>query len=304
MSRWDGIEEFVAVYVAGTFSGAAKVLGVSTSHVSRAIARLENRIEAPVFFRTTRTMALTDIGRVLVEQCQRIIDEREEAFALVSGRGEPQGELRLTCSTTLGERFVAPIVRRFAEDNPRLSVTIELTNRLIDLTAEGYDLAVRTGHLSDSRLIATRIASRRHVLCAAPAYLDRVGRPATVDDLSGHECLTGTTTTWHFCVDGQDQVFRPKGRWRCNNGVAVVDAALAGMGVCQLPEFYVVPYIASGRLEAMLEDSRASDEPIWAVYPKRRHLLPKVRYLVERLRGELGPALHGRDGQVRDLGAN
>ena len=291
MSQWGGIDEFVAVVTAGSFAGAAQSLSVSTSHISRAVARLENRIQAPVFFRTTRRVTLTDTGRVLFEQCQRIIQERDEAFAMVNGAGEPQGELRLTCSTALGERFVVPIVRRYAMEHPRLNVAIELTNRVIDLVAEGYDLAVRTGQLQDSRLVGTRIATRQHFLCAAPSYLDRHGRPTTIDELTNHECLIGTSPIWHFQADERDQVFRPKGRWRCNNGYAVVDAALAGMGLCQLPEFYVLPHIEAGRLEAILPKVQVTNEPIWAVYPQRRHLLPKVRYLVDRLRLELGPAI-------------
>jgi len=279
------------VETAGSFAGGAHALGVSTSHVSRAIARLENRIQAQLFFRTTRKVTLTDTGRVLVEQFRRIIQERDDALAAISNMGEPQGELRLTCSTALGERFVAPIVRRFAAENPDLRVAIELTNRLVDLVGEGYDLAVRTGHLTDSRLIGTRIASRRLYLCGAPAYLDTHGRPRTVADLAAHQCLIGTASTWHFRVDGRDHIFRPKGRWHCNSGATIVDAALANMGLCQLPEFYVLPHIAKGELETVLDDVRANDEPIWAVYPQRRHLLPKVRKLVERMRAELGPAL-------------
>lgn len=292
MTRWDGIEEFVAVASAGSFAGGAQALGVSTSHVSRAIARLEDRIQAQVFFRTTRKVTLTDTGRVLVEQCRRIIRERDEVLAMASRGEEPQGELRLTCSTALGERFVAPILRRFAQENPRLSVTIDLTNRLVDLVAEGYDLAIRTGHLADSGLVGTRIASRRFRLCASPAYLDRMGRPRGIEDLPRHDCLVGTSATWHFQVDGEEHAFRPKGRWRCNSGEAVVDAALAGMGLCQLPEFYVRPHIAAGRLEAVLDDVRAGGEPIWAVYPQQRHVPPKIRDLVRRLRSELGPALN------------
>lgn len=289
MSRWDGIEEFAAVAATGSFAGAAQRLGLSTSHVSRAVARLEARIDARLFFRTTRKVTLTDSGRSLFEQCRRLIDQLDEAIA--SASSEPQGELRLTCSTALGERFVAPIVRRFASDYPRTSVTLELTNRIVDLVSEGFDLAIRTGHLADSRLVATRIASRRLHLCASPAYLDVAGRPQSVDALAEHECLVGTSTTWHFKAEGAERTFRPKGRWRCNSGTAVVDAALAGMGLCQLPEFYVAPHVAAGALETVLEHCRADDEPIWAVYPQRRHLLPHVRTLVERLRTELSAAM-------------
>ncbi len=296
MSRWDGIEEFVAVEAAGSFAGGARALGASTSHVSRAIMRLESRIQAQVFFRTTRSVTLTETGRALAEQFRRIIQQRDEAFAMVSDESDPQGELRLTCSTTMGERFVAPIVRRFAEEYPRLNVTFELTNRLVDLVAEGYDLAIRTGNLTDSRLVGSRIASRRLYLCAAPAYLNRMGRPDGIDELARHQCLIGTAVHWHFKRDGQDHSFRPSGRWRCNSGTSVVDAALAGMGLCQLPDFYVMPHIAAGRLETLLDQYQTDDEPIWAVYPHRRHLLPKVRKLLVRLRAELGPALGSGQG--------
>lgn len=291
MSRWDGFDEFVAIANSGTFSGAARSLGLSTSHVSRAISRLEERLQAQLFFRTTRSVTLTETGRALLDPCRRIIEDREVALAMVVEGGEPQGELRLTCSTTLGQRFVAPIARQFAMDFPKVRVSIDLTNRLVDLIAEGFDLAIRTGNLPDSRLVATRIASRQLYTCASLEYLERNGRPIHIADLAHHECLIGTATTWHFRVDQQEQHFRPKGRWRCNSGTAIVEAAIAGMGVCQLPEFYVLPLIDCGKLETVLDNVRVGDEPIWAVYPQRRHLLPKVRLLVDRLREGLGPAL-------------
>jgi DNA-binding transcriptional LysR family regulator len=292
--KWDGIDEFVAVATMGSFAGGAESLGASTSQVSRAIARLEGRLEAQLFYRTTRKVALTDTGRALGQRCRELIRQRDEALDLVAGGGEPQGELRLTCSTALGSRFVAPIVARMTRQYPKLSVNLELSNRIIDLVAEGFDLAVRTGNLADSRLIATRIASRRLYLCASPDYLERAGRPQAVDDLAHFECLMGAASTWQFEIDGSNRPFRPNGRWRCNSGDAVLEAALLGMGICQLPEFYVLPRLADGSLESLLETYRPKDEPIWAVYPQRRHLLPKVQHLVDRLRIELGPALGHR----------
>lgn len=201
----------------------------------------------------------------------------------------------MTCSTAMGARFVAPIVGRMTQQFPKLSVHLELSNRVVDLVAEGFDLAVRTGHLPDSRLIAARIASRRLYLCASPEYLEQNGRPGSVNDLARHECLVGNATTWHFTIKGVSSPYRPSGRWRCNSGDAVVEAALAGLGVCQVPEFYVLPHLATGRLEVILDHLRPEDEPIWAVYPQRRHLLPKVGYLVERLRSELPPAIGLRE---------
>jgi len=290
-NRWHGIDEFVAVATIGSFAGAAKLLQMPTSSVSRAVARLETQVRAQLFYRTTRKVALTESGRAFVEHCRRIIAERDEAFAALSESGEPGGELRVTCSTALGETFVAPIVRDFCLDWPQLSVTLDLSNRIVDLVAEGYDLAIRTGDLSDSRMVRTKVAARRLCSCASPDYLARAGMPVSVADLGRFDCLMGSAAVWHFEVDGADRTFRPKGRWRCNSGAAVADAALAGLGICQLPEFYVLRHIASGALVEILPEYRRREEPIWAVYPERRHLTPKVRLLVDRLKAQLGPAL-------------
>ncbi|MFN4135936.1 MAG: LysR family transcriptional regulator [Novosphingobium sp.] len=286
-NRWDGIDEVVAVADAGTFVAAAKRLGTSTSHVSRAVARLEQSLGAQFFHRTTRAVSLTDTGRTLVDQFRRLIAERDEAIAMLDLQGEPQGHLRITCPTALGERFVAPIVRAYVQEYPKLSLELDLSNRVVELVSEGYDLAIRTGTLPDSRLIRTQIAARRSVTCAAPAYLAARGTPQTVDDLDAHECIPATSDVWRYKVDGEPRTIRPRGRWRCSNGAAVFDAAVAGMGLCQLPEFYVSRAIAEGTLVEVLAPFQPDDDPIWAVYPQRRHLLPKVQRIIEKLRREL-----------------
>ncbi|MDP3550090.1 MAG: LysR family transcriptional regulator [Novosphingobium sp.] len=290
-NRWDGIDEVVAVADAGTFVAAAKRLGTSTSHVSRAVARLEQSLGAQFFHRTTRAVSLTDTGRTLVDQFRRLIAERDEAIAMLDLQGEPQGHLRITCPTALGERFVAPIVRAYVQDYPKLSVELDLSNRVVELVSEGYDLAIRTGTLPDSRLIRTQIATRGIVTCAAPAYIAAHGTPQTVDDLESHDCIPATSDTWRYAVDGEIRTIRPRGRWRCSNGAAVFDAAVAGMGLCQLPAFYVSRALAEGALVEVLGTFRPEDDPIWAVYPQRRHLLPKVQRMIEKLRRELPPAL-------------
>lgn len=294
MSEWSGIDEFIAVAGAGSFSQGAKAIGMSPTHVSRAIKMLELRVQAQLLHRTTRTVRLTDTGRVFLEQCLRISQERDEAIASIGEQGEPQGELRVTCSTAMGERFVAPIIRRFAMDHPKLRVTVDLTNRVVDLANEGYDLAIRTGSGSEGRLISRQIASRTLFTCAAPSYLRNAGAPKCVDDLAAHECVIGTSSIWHFQADRKDLVFKPSGRLRCNSGRAVIEACIAGMGICQLPDFYILPYLESGEVELLLEDANPADEPIWAVYPQRRHLVPKVQRLVERLERELGEAINNR----------
>ncbi|PEQ14606.1 LysR family transcriptional regulator [Novosphingobium sp. PC22D] len=291
MPPWEGLEEAVAIADAGSFVGAAALLDVSTSHVSRVVARLEDRVGVALFNRTTRRVSPTDAGRNFIEHARRLIQERDELLALTRGDDEPQGELRLTCSIVMGERFIAPIVGDYADRHPRLSVSIDLTNRVTDILAEGYDLAIRTGEGDDRRLVSREIARRRLATVASPAYLERAGAPHSVDDLARHECLVGTAGNWHFLEGGRPRVITPRGRWRCNSGAAVVGFALAGRGICQLPEFYVRRPIAEGLLLPVLEHCLAEPEKVWLVSPQRRHLLPKVRRLIREFEERLQPAL-------------
>lgn len=290
MGSWDGIDSFIAVCDAESFSGAAARLGVSTSHVSREVARLEDRLQVRLLYRTTRRVSVTDAGRAFLERCRRLAEERDEAFAAISeSDGAPRGHLRLTCSIAYGERFIVPLVNRFLRNHPQLSIAIDLTNRLVDLVGEGFDLAVRTGtSLGDSRLIAVRLATRRRHLCAAPDYLQRHGMPRDLSDLARHACLTGTADLWHFSQDGRIIDFRPVGPWRCNSGFAVLDAARQGLGICQLPDFYVESDLEAGTLVSLLDNASPPAEGIWAVYPHRRHLSPKVALLVDYLKLHVG----------------
>ena len=284
---WDGIEEFVAVATCMGFKPAAQMLNVSTSHVSRAVTKLENAIGAPLLYRTTRKVSLTDTGRTVLSQCEALIRARDELFAVVGGNTEPQGELKITCSTSLGERYISPIVRQFCQDYPKVEITLDLSNRLVDLIAEGFDLAIRTGQLEDSRLISSRVARRQFLVCAAPAYLAANGTPDRLDDLKSHNCIIGSSSSWRFRHGGQHETIRPRGNLKCNSGASVLDALLAGAGIGQLPLFYVAPHLESGELVELFADLRPEPEPIWAVYPQARHLQPKVHLLVDRIRAEL-----------------
>ena len=277
----------MAVCNAGGFSAAARALGVSTSHVSRAVAQLEARAGARLLYRTTRRITLTDAGYTFFDRCRAMIEAREQALAQVGETGGAVGHIRLTCATAFGERFIAPAVAKFLDQQRGVSVSIELTNRVLDLVGEGYDLAIRTGELVDSRLVATRVGSRRHYLCAAPDYLRQAGAPRTVADLKDHACILGTADVWRFSVGGNTETFKPAGRFRCNSGNAVVEAARRGLGLCQLPEFYVLPLLQAGALSSVLEAYQPDPEPIWAVYPHRELLPVRVRLLIETLRREL-----------------
>lgn len=283
MHNWDGLEEVVVVADAGSFVGGARVLNVSTSHISRAVARLEARLGTPLFTRTTRRVTLTATGHALVERVRRMVEERDTLLTSVGGGGEVAGELRITCPTAVGERFIAPVARRFALDHPRLNVSLDLSNRLVDIIAEGYDLAIRTGHVSDPRLVGKELAKRAYVTCASAEYIRNRGMPERPEDLHHHECLVGTAATWHFLDDDMPRPVTPKGRWRCNSGSAVVEAAILGMGICQLPSYYFRDHIAHGRLVPVLARFQRAPEAVLAVYPQRGHLAPKVRQFVAEL---------------------
>lgn len=287
MSAWDGIDEFVTIATAGNFTRAARQMNVSTTHMSRAIMRLETRVQTQLIVRTTRTVRLTEAGTDFLEICRKMIEDRDNAILRISEHGEPEGDLRITCSTFMGEKFVAPIVRRFATTYPGIRVIMTLTNRLVDLVTDGYDLAVRTGSLADSRLIGSRIGSRSLLTCASPSYLAQAGPINQVRDLDSHQCLVGTAEHWHFRQNGKDILYRPKGRWRCDYGSVVLDAAIEGMGICQLPDFYLMPHIKSGALEMVLDQFRSADEPIWVIYPQHRHVPSKVVRLIEQIKKEL-----------------
>jgi DNA-binding transcriptional LysR family regulator len=291
MSRWEGLDEFVAVAERGSFMAAAQKLRVSSSHVSRQVARLEERLQTRLLYRTTRRVSLTDAGHHFFARCQRLIEERDDAFSAVSDQNSvPSGLLRMTAAVAYGERFIVPLVNDFMARHPQLRVEIELSNRTLDLVQEGFDLAIRLGRLGESRLVATRIAPRVMYLCAAPAYLERYGRPHTLSELARHNCLIGTSDTWMLQVDGREQHFKPSGNWRCNSGHAVLDAALRGFGICQLPDYYVQEPLRRGELVALLSAHQPPDTAVWAVYPQRRLLSAKVGGLIDALKSGLAAA--------------
>ncbi|PTQ71537.1 LysR family transcriptional regulator [Pseudomonas sp. GV071] len=288
MNSWDGLDEFVAVAECGQFTAAAQRLGLSSSQVSRQIARLEENLQTRLFYRSTRRVALTEAGQTFLQHCQRLQDAREEALLAVGDLGsEPKGLLRMTCAVAYGERFIVPLVTQFMSRHPLLKVDIELSNRTLDLVQDGIDLAIRLGRLQDSRLVATRLAPRRMYVCAAPSYMQRYGQPHSLSELSQHNCLIGSSDSWSFQQDSRELSQRVHGNWRCNSGQAVLDAALQGLGLCQLPDYYVQEHLHTGALVSLLEKHQAPNTAVWALYPQQRHLSPKVRQLVDHLKAGL-----------------
>ncbi|MGX5220319.1 MULTISPECIES: LysR substrate-binding domain-containing protein [Pseudomonas] len=288
MNSWEGIDEFVAVAECGQFTAAADRLSLSSSQVSRQVARLEERLQTRLFYRSTRKVTLTEAGQTFLQHCQRLLDAREEALRVVGDlNSQPKGLLRMTCAVAYGERFIVPLVTEFMVRHPQLRVDIELSNRQLDLVHESLDMAIRLGRLQDSSLVAAKLAPRKMYLCAAPDYLMRYGRPHSLSELSRHNCLIGSSDTWSFKINQHETAQRVQGNWRCNSGQAVLDAALRGLGLCQLPDYYVLEHLRSGALISLLENHQPPNTAVWALYPQQRHLSPKVRQLVDFLKDGL-----------------
>ena len=289
MFGWEGVCEFVSVAEQGGFTAAARKLGVSVAQVSRQVAQLEDRLQAKLLLRTTRQVRLTELGDIYYRHCRQLLDNLYEAeLAVGRHQAEPQGTLRITAPVSYGESRIAPLVNDFMLRYPQLEVTLTLTNQLLDLVHDGFDLAIRLGHLKDSTLIARKLAERIPYVCASPAYAARNGVPLSLPELAQHSCLVGNSDEWHFTLQGQPHTLRVQGQLHCNSGHALLDAALKGIGIIQLPDYYVYPHLANGDLLELFPECRAPAEGIWALYPQNRHLSPKVRLLVDYLAEQLG----------------
>lgn len=284
MFSWEGISEFVAVAEAGSFTAAAKQLGISTAQVSRQVSQLEARLATKLFYRTTRRVTVTEAGQVYYQHCRQVLDGLDQAErAVTDWQQTPKGRLRVTAPVTYGEGTVAPLLNDLVVRYPELEVQLFLTNQKLDLVAEGFDLAVRLGKLETSSLVAKRLASRTQYVCAAPSYLAAHGTPQSLADLERHNCLRGTLDYWRFQANGKARNLRVRGNIHCNSGWSLVDAALKGIGIVQLPDYYVLGHIESGRLVQLLEHYQEPDEGIWALYPQNRHLSPKLRIVLDYL---------------------
>lgn len=287
--KWEGISEFVAVAESESFTQAGKQLGISTAQVSRQVSALEQRLKVKLLYRTTRKVSLTGEGQIFYQHCRGVLDGLVAAEQSVSTlQSKPQGRIKLTAPVTYGEQQLLPSVNDFMQLYSDIEVTAFLSNQKIDLVEGGYDLAVRVGRLSDSTLMARKLSHRTNYVCAAPAYLDKHSVPSTLHELKNHNCLLGTLDYWHFKEAGKERNIRVSGRVRYNSGYSLVDAALKGLGIVQLPDYYVQKYLASGKLVSLLDDFREPEETIWAVYPHNRQLAPKIRVLVDYLVERLG----------------
>lgn len=286
--NWEGISEFVYVAECASFTKAAKKMGISTAQVSRQVSALEKRLNIKLLYRTTRQVSLTEEGQVFYQHCRTVLDDLDNAWRAVSNlHSKPQGKITLTAPVTYGERQLLPLINDFMQRYSDIEVTAFLSNQTLDLIDGGYDLAIRMGKLSDSTMIAKKLDYRTNFVCAAPDYLSRFGTPNTLAELKSHNCLLGTLDYWHFKDAGKSRNIKVTGSVRYNSGYSLVDAAIKGLGVVQLPDYYVQSHLLSGDLVSILDEYREPEEAIWAVYPHNRQLSPKIKILLEYLAEQL-----------------
>ena len=283
---------FTHVAEASGFTAASTRLGLSRAAVSKHIAQLEAHLGGQLLQRTTRRVSLTEIGQAYYQRCKQILEDIDDAECLVTGlNSEPRGTLRLNVPMTFGIKQIAPLMNRLISQFPQLSIDLSLNDRLVDVVDEGYDLVIRIAALKESNLVARRLAPSRHILCAAPGYLDQHGRPENADDLTRHPCLRYTYTSnsneWRLLKDRVEHRVRIKGPLLVNNGDALCTAAEHGAGITLLPTFIAGDSIRNGKLEVVLPDYDCPELGIFAVYSSRRHQSAKVRALIDFLASEI-----------------
>lgn len=283
-----GLLAFVRVTELGSFVRAAEALGLSKAAVSKQVSALERRLGTRLLHRTTRRLSPTEAGQNYLRHAQTAFAEARAAEdAVADSQREPQGRLRLTVPMTFGLQHVAPHVAAFLARFPQVALDLQLDDRQLDPVREGFDLAIRLGRLPDSSLVARPLAHSRVLLCAAPTYLDRIGRPQRPDDLCGHDCLhfslAATGRTWEFTRAGDTMRVALGARLDANSSLALKAAAIAGAGIARIPEFAIADELHSGRLEVVMPDWKMPGLDVHAVMPARRYVPAKVRAFADFL---------------------
>lgn len=296
MARLEDMETFVRVMESGSISGAAERLGIAKSAVSRRIADLEERLGVQLFRRTTRRLNPTESASRFYTQAVRILADVEEAEqAVVDNHRTLRGRLRVAVPLSFGLLHLVPAIESFIEHHPQVTFDLDFNDRQVDLVAAGFDLALRIAELSDSSLIAHRLAPIRMLTCASPAYLAAEGFPQTPADLKSHRCLTyshaSDPESWVFVgPDKKISKVRVRSCMQANNGDYLSRAAIAGYGITRQPSFIVYQAIREGKLVAVLGEFSGPAISAYAVYPHTRHLSQRVRafvdFLIERFAGE------------------
>ncbi len=286
MDTLDGMRVLSKVVEEGSFSGAARKLGISTALASKYIGQLEDRLGARLLTRTTRKVNPTDLGRAYYDRCTGILEQVDELEDAVQQQtSSPRGHLRIAGPRVFGEEVLARCIEYFIASYPDITVDLVLEERVIDLVTEGFDLAVRIGALPDSAMIARRISSYRYVLCASPEYLNEKGHPQHPKELTAHTCIINSnispTNQWQFLDGGKRISVTVSPLIRVNSGRPIHNMVLSGRGIglCLLPS--VEQDIENGRLVRVLQEYEAYDRDINVIYPHARHLTAKVRAFVD-----------------------
>lgn len=294
MNRFEDMDTFLRIIDAGGISKAAVKKGIAKSALSRRLSDLEHRLGAQLVNRSTRGLSLTEAGRSFYERCKRIMEDVDEAEQMVSADStELRGTISMTAALSFGVLHLGPLINVFLNQHPDLAIDLDLTDRRVELIEEGIDLAIRIGRLSDSRLIARKLAPMRRIACASPAYLKTHGTPHSPRDLRNHIGLASgllpDSIYWQFTGNnGENITGRPTSRLRANNGDVLVQAACEDMGICAVPLFISSRAIKRGDLVPILTDFRLREEGIYAVYPPARYQSHRVRMLIDFLAREYG----------------
>ena len=295
MDKLKAFESFVSVAQKGSLTAAAKAEGVAPAIMGRRLDSLEEHLGVKLLVRTTRRITLTHEGTAFLEDCQRLLSDVANAEASVSAGGlRASGHLRITAPAGFGRRHVAPLVPKFHALHPDVSVSLNLSDRVVDLAAEGFDCAVRVGDLPDSSLVRVRMADNRRLCVATPEFVQRFGQPQTPNDLMRFRCLTlssdaSQTRGWAFRVvnaQGSYEVIhlRPSGPMDCSDGQVLHDWCLAGHGIAWRSTWEVEAEIKSGRLVPLLEEFAAPPNGIYAVFSQRKHLPLRLRLWIDFLK--------------------
>lgn len=295
MDRVGDLTLFLRVLDLGSLTAAARSLDLSVAVASQRLKRLEKELGVRLLHRTTRRLHPTPEGAVLAQQGRVLVEDLESLGAgLREAASEVAGTLRVTMSASFGRQYVSPLLPGFLARHPKLRLSAHLSDNVVDLVSEGFDLAIRIGALEDSGLVARRIASNRRLLCASPDYLRRRGRPRAPQDLAAHDCLllfgsNGRQDVWRMSgPEGQEITVRVQGRFESNFGEVLRDASLAGEGIVIHSLWHVADDLRAGRLEVVLPDCPLATTAISAVMPQRRLVPPRVRAFIDLLSDEFG----------------
>jgi DNA-binding transcriptional LysR family regulator len=309
LDKLSEMRAFQAVADAGSFTAAAAELRISQSLVSRAVARLEQRLGTTLLHRSTRRVSLTDEGVIFLQGCRRVLEDIGEVERSVTSGNTPVGILRISASVLFGQDPIVPLLPEFMARFPKLDVQLFLADRHVDLIEEKIDVAIRLGRLASSSLIARKLGEQRRLIVASPAYLAQHGRPKTPDDLLQHNCLLwdeghDELNRWPFQVNGAMRHIKVRGRLVANNAQALLHLAIRGVGISRILEPRVHPLIRRGELVSLLEAShRDEPTPVHALYARTSIAKPRVRAFLDFLTEKLSPNAH-KDAEPENASAS